>query len=303
MTTDQCGLPGVTSLTTTIAEVADDAVSRRFSERTAVDKALEVLAAFPTGGEPIGVSELARSLGLSKSTVFRLVSALERHGLVERDNGAYRLGRRLHDLGARVVERSPGLLHDVLWPVMGRLRGRTGSTVHLGVLYDDEVVLIGRLPGQHPAPATLAVGSRFPAHCSALGRAVLAHLPDRADEVVRAGLRPRTATTVTGAPAFLERLATVRTDGVAVVSDEARAGLTCVATALLDRAGRPIAALSLGTATAGGHDARLLAHELRLARSEASALVRRWVTEGRRDDPVAEAAPPGRSARQVDLVG
>jgi DNA-binding transcriptional ArsR family regulator len=129
-------------------------------ERTAVDKALEVLAAFPPGQVPVGVSELARDLALTKSTVFRLLSALERNGLVERVEGRYRLGAGLHDLGARVYEPVPGALHAVLVPLMAVLYERTRENVNLGVLREGEVVLLGRLHGPRPVPRALPIGTR-----------------------------------------------------------------------------------------------------------------------------------------------
>ena len=146
--------------------------------RTAVDKAFEILAALPAGGQFVGVSELARSMQLSKSTVFRLLTTMERNGFVEREGGRYRLGRRLHDIGAQVYEPRPGRLHELLSPIMAALYERSRETVHLGVLRDNEVVLLGRLHGRRTTPHALRLGARFPAHCSAMGKAILAHDPD-----------------------------------------------------------------------------------------------------------------------------
>lgn len=222
-----------------------DGESTQGAARTAVDKALEVLSAFPAGDEEVGVSELARRLGLTKSTVFRLLAALERSGLVERVGPRYRLGTRLFDLGARVFEPVPGELHSALAPIMARLYEASHLSVNLGVARVCEVVLLGRLDGQHPVPRVLPVGTRFPAHASALGKAILAHDPDRADDVVNAGLRPRTADTIISAQRLRHELAGIRRTGVAFSVREARSDLSCVATALLDEVGRPLAALSL----------------------------------------------------------
>ena len=85
----------------------DPTTSAVDGSRTAVDKAFELLAAFPGGGTTVGVSELARTKAQSKSTVFRLLTAMERNGFVERHDGRYRLGRRLYDIGAQVYEPRP----------------------------------------------------------------------------------------------------------------------------------------------------------------------------------------------------
>ncbi|WP_214369691.1 IclR family transcriptional regulator [Pseudonocardia sp. H11422] len=243
--------------------------------RTAVDKALEVLAAFPPGHTSVGVSELARDLGLTKSTVFRLVAALERNGFVERQGNRYRLGRRLHDLGGQVYEPLPGSLHEVLAPFMAYLYELTRETVHLGVLYDNEVALLGRLHGQRPAPRTLRIGSRFPAHCSALGKAILAHDPTAAEFVLASGLRPRTRDSIVSDRRFRGELEATRERGVAFCVGESRPQLVCVATALLDDVGRPIAALSIG-GVAGRFDTRQSAELLRRVAADATRALHRF---------------------------
>lgn len=212
---------------------------------TTVDKALELLAGFPAGGRTAGVTELARQSGLTKSTVFRLLAAMERSGFVERDRGRYRLGRRLYDLGAQVYEPRPGRLYELLLPFMTDLYGVTRQTVHLGVLVDTEVALLGRLHGAHPVPRLLCIGSRFPAHCSALGKAMLAHSPEVADRVLDRGLAARTPQTITEVAEFRAELRQARERGVAISRGEARPGLSCVAVALLDEVRRPVAALSI----------------------------------------------------------
>jgi IclR family transcriptional regulator, KDG regulon repressor len=241
--------------------------------RSAVDKALEVLAAFPPGHTAIGISELARELGLTKSTAFRLVATLERHGFVERAGGRYRLGTRLHELGSRVYESAPGALSGALMPFMTQLYEECRETVNLGVLRDGEVVLLGRVHGRRPVPRIFPPGSRFPAYTSALGKAMLAHAPSLTELVVARGLRPRTRDTIVCATHFRGTLAGIRESGIATNSREARPELSCVATALLDGAGRPIAALSVGGQT-GRIDLRHSAELLRKITAEATAAAR-----------------------------
>ena len=240
--------------------------------RTAVDKAFDLLAAFPGAGETVGITELAREHALSKSTVFRLLSTMERNGFVERYAGRYRLGRRLHDLGARVYEARPGVLQDVLAPFMFTLLDTTRHTVNVGVLHGDNVVLMDRLHGHRSALHLVRVGSRFPAHTSSMGKALLAHSPDAAEALLNDGLTPLTAHTIVNADAFRVDLQRTRQSGIAASRQEARANLNCIAIALLDEVGRPMAALGLSGISVT-FDARTQA-ELRVVAADAERALR-----------------------------
>jgi DNA-binding IclR family transcriptional regulator len=241
--------------------------------RTAVDKAFDVLAAFPGGGATIGVSELARNLALSKSTVFRLLTIMERNGFVEHHGSRYRLGRRLYDLGAHVYEPQPGSLHELLSPCMAYLYEQSHETVHLGILLDAEVALLGRIHRQRATSRTARIGSRFPAHCTALGKAMLAHDPDTAEALIAHGLRPRTPHSIVDGDTLRAELQRTRGRGVAVSRDEARARLSCVAVPLLDETGRPVAALSIG-GTTNAFDSHRHAALLRSVAAEAQRMAR-----------------------------
>ncbi len=255
----------------------------REGARTAVDKAFEILAALPPGGQFVGVSELARSMRLSKSTVFRLLTTMERNGFVERDEGRYRLGRRLHDIGAQVYEPRPGRLHELLSPIMAALYERSRETVHLGVMRDSDVVLLGRLHGRRTTPHALRLGSRFPAHCSAMGKALLAYDPDAAEALLGRGLAARTPRSITAPHNFRAELRRARDTGIAASDQEARPNLSCVAVALRDTARRPIAALAI-SGPSQGFDAARNAMLLRVVSVEAEQLLRRAHVFERRDD-------------------
>jgi DNA-binding IclR family transcriptional regulator len=247
-----------------------------------VDKAFEILTALPAGGQFVGVSELARSMRLSKSTVFRLLTTMERNGFVEREDGRYRLGRRLHDIGAQVYEPQPGNLHELLSPIMAVLYERSRETVHLGVLRDSEVVLLGRLHGRRTTPHALRLGSRFPAHCSAMGKALLAHDPDAVDSLLDRGLVARTPRSIVAPRRFRAELHHARQTGIASSDQEARPNLSCVAIALRDTARRPVAALSI-SGPSQGFVARHNAALLRGVSAEAEQLLRHARVSERRD--------------------
>ena len=219
--------------------------------RTAVDKAFELLAALPAGGTTAGITELSRGLALPKSTVYRLLQALERHGVVDRVENRYRLGCRLHELGTHVYEANPGTVHEAVTPAMIHLQQKCRETVHLGVLCDGEVILLGRLHGLRSTPSGVLIGSRFPAHTSALGKAMLAHSPNEAERLLSRPLTPRTPYTIANRSSFRRELEITRHRGIAISNQEARPNLSCVAVALLDDADRPVAALAISAPSIG----------------------------------------------------
>jgi IclR family KDG regulon transcriptional repressor len=227
----------------------DDAADR--AARTAVDKAFELLEALPVAGATAGITELSKRLALPKSTVYRLLQALERHGIVDRVENRYRLGCRLHDLGTHVYEAQPGAIHEAVIPAMIQLQQKCRETVHLGVLCDGEVILLGRLHGLRSTPAGVHIGSRFPAHSSALGKAMLAHSPIEAERLLTGPLTPRTPHTIANRASFRRELEITRHRGIAISNQEARPNLSCVAVALLDDADRPVAALAISAPSAG----------------------------------------------------
>lgn len=266
--------------------------------RTAVDKAFDLLVAFPGGGATVGVTELARDLALSKSTVFRLLTIMERNGFVEHQGNRYRLGRKLYDLGARVYEPQPGSLHELLAPCMAFLYEQSHETVQLGILLDGEVALLGRIHRQRSMTQTARIGSRFPAHCTALGKAMLAHHPDAAEALVARGLRARTPYTIVDEEAFRTELCRTNARGFAIGIQEARAQLSCVAVALLDEAGRPIAAVSIG-GTSNVFDTRRHAVLLRSIAAEAQRMARQSTRLGRSRQRLAEDTSTDASSLRV----
>jgi IclR family KDG regulon transcriptional repressor len=219
--------------------------------RTAVDKAFELVAALPVGGTTAGITELSRSLALPKSTVYRLLQALERHGIVDRVENRYRLGCRLHELGTSVYEAQPGTIHEAVAPAMIHLQQKCRETVHLGVLCDGEVILLGRLHGLRSTPSGVLIGSRFPAHSSALGKALLAHSPIEAERLLSAPLASRTPYTIAKGASFRRELEITRQRGIAISNQEARPNVSCIAAALLDDTDRPVAALAISAPSVG----------------------------------------------------
>lgn len=217
-------------------------------QQTAVDKALVLLKSLAEEDREIGVSELARRAGLTKSTAFRLLGILRRNDLVERVGSNYRLGTQLIDIGNRVCGPTPLLLQERLLPYLADLYELTHETVHLAVLRGTEIVYVNKIHGHRAARSPSRIGARLPAYCTGVGKALLAFDHDATEAAVAAGLSARTEYTLTDPGSFRADLGRIRQDGIAYDRQEAVLGLTCVAVPILGPAGRPVAALSVAGA-------------------------------------------------------
>jgi len=213
---------------------------------TSAGKALRLLTAFRQITPPVGVSELARISGLPKSTAFRFLADLEQVGFVERDGSDYRLGIPLFELGNRVPVCRPNGLRDTAMHELSQLHSRTGLSVHLGVLEGTDVVHVAKVNhSQQMLPGHLLPGSRRPAACSAVGKAILAFSSKQViRDVVEAGLERRTRYSITEVPRLLRELTKIRETGLAHEQEESVLGLIGVAAPImLD--GRPVGAVGV----------------------------------------------------------
>lgn len=247
-------------------------------ERAAVEKAVSLLASFGSQASTgIGVSELARRAELSKSTAFRLLGMLERHGVVEKVGQKYRLGQRLHELGRHVYVPDHDQIRDALIPFLTDLYEMTRETVHLAALHGTDVVYLSKLYGHRQVRSPSRIGGRAPAYCTAVGKVLLAYDHQALEQVLGGELRPLTPHTITDPDRLAAEIAKVRADGVAFDDEEATLGLSCVAVPVIGHGGRAVAALSVSAVT-GRLDTRAQAAALRRVSAAAAQqlmLVRR----------------------------
>jgi DNA-binding IclR family transcriptional regulator len=208
----------------------------------AIARAAVVLRALETAPEGIGLADLATAVELPKSTVHRLLAALSAEELVELGpDGTARLGSGLVRLGA-ATRRG---LRFRLAPVMLRLRRELDETVDLAVLEGDEVTFVEQFPAPHRLLAVSGVGTSFPAHCTANGKALLAALSDADVELLLpARLERFTDHTITSRSELLAELAEIRTRGVAFDTEEHTEGISAIGAAVSDPAG-PAGAISV----------------------------------------------------------
>ncbi len=203
---------------------------------------LEHLARQPAGQT---MAEIADALKLPRNSVFRITATLADCGYLQRDEETRRfaLGRKLLTLGyasvseANLVERCLDAMRD--------LRDATRETTLLGTLVDTEGVVLEQVPGLHPVKFMVDVGTRFPLHTGAPGKALLAALPpeERGKLMAQLALTRFNKRTLTTRKALAAELAQAARHGYAVDRGEQIDGIRCVSAAILDHRGHPLAAL------------------------------------------------------------
>lgn len=209
-----------------------------------VTTALDLLDCFALD-EELGVSDLARRLGVAKSTAHRILSTLCARGLTEQnpETGQYRLGLHLFELGQLSLTRSR-LRHTAL-PLLEELRQVSGWTVHLAIADGADVVYLARLETLRSMALMSQVSRRWPAHCTSSGKAIAAFDPAVEKARRAAGFPWWTRNTIRSEASFEQALAQTRARGVAISQGEVRLGLTSVAAPVRDSTGRARAAISL----------------------------------------------------------
>jgi DNA-binding IclR family transcriptional regulator len=201
----------------------------------------------------LGVSDIARRLGVAKSTAHRLLTSLRSRGLAERnpETGQYRLGVHLFELGQLAQERMR--LRQAAMPLLEELRQASGCTVQLAIPGGADVLYVERLETLRGMALMANSGRRLPAHATASGKAIAAYHPELAQRRRVAGFPALTNATIRSAADFDRALALVRRRGVATNLGEARPGICSVAAPVLDASGTAISAISL---LAPGEDVR-----------------------------------------------
>ena len=210
-----------------------------------VDRAIRVLTALQ-GARRMSLSELAARLELAPSTTHGIVRSLVEHGMVvqERGSSRYQLGPAVLRLGNVYLDTLELRSRAVPWAE--DLARRTGFAVRTGVLLIDDVVIIHHEPRPDGSRQMPEVGIVIPAHASALGKALLAFLPDDEKRVLSSDdLRSMTGETITAADLLGDQLDEIRTSGVAVEQDEAVLGESSLASPVFDSYGEAVGAIGV----------------------------------------------------------
>jgi IclR family acetate operon transcriptional repressor len=229
-------------------------ISRSETSVGTLARGLDILGLFAREGPELTQTEISDALGLPLPTVHRLTAVLAERGYLERDPRTRRFR-----LGLEVARFMPPLLSGMRLPEVARadvnrLADDTGETVNLAVLQEGEIVYLLSESGSRLLSTQTPIGLRLPAHCTALGKCLLAQLPE---ETARdaAGPEPyeqRTPATATTWEALRPALARIRRDGVAISWEEYEVGLASIAVPVpwLDGPGSAAVNVSLPTTRA-----------------------------------------------------
>ncbi len=209
-----------------------------------VATALDLLDCFITD-EELGVSEVARRLGVAKSTAHRLLTTLASRGIIEQSSstGRYRLGLHLFELGHLALTRVD--LRRESKTLLEELREVSGWTVHLSVRQGADTLFLERLPTLRGMQAMAEYRRRWPLHATSSGKAICAFDPEAALAREAAGFPAFTIHTINSQAKFRAALVEVRRRGYATSSDELMYGLASVAAPVLGPQGVARAAVSI----------------------------------------------------------
>ena len=228
-------------------DIDDDAEDRQRVGVQSLGRAFAILEEIARHREGVGLADLSKLVGLHNSTTFHLAKTMVSLGYIrrEKDSKRYRVGRPLFALAASALDEIE--MVNVATPALEDLSRETGESSHFAVRMGDAVVVIARTSGPGAFHLTDRVGVLRPAHCTALGKVILASLhQDQLERfLARVELKPSTAHTITESPVLLREIAEIRRSGIAYDDGEFNLEVRCVAVPVRDFTGQIIGALGI----------------------------------------------------------
>jgi len=214
---------------------------------SSVDRAFQILFLLAESPEELGVTEIGRRLGLSKSTVFRFLASMEKLGIVQKNShtSKYHLGLTLFELGNRVFIKKN--IIDRFHPYLEELAYQVREIVNLAGLFQNELIYLDKIEANRSLRIRTYVGFHIYPHCTALGKAILAHMngADVKRILKEEGLPARTEKTITDPEKLFQELEKIRQEGFALDDEEFEYGLRCLAVPVFDSQKRVVASISI----------------------------------------------------------
>jgi DNA-binding IclR family transcriptional regulator len=202
-----------------------------------IDRISLVLDAFEGPGQ-LTLAQIVRRTGLPRSSAHRMLERLVQLRFLRRSGRDYELGMRLVELGSLAVHQDR--MHRAAMPLLHELHRATGLVVHLAVLDGADVVYLEKVGNAMASAVPTRVGGRQPAHCTALGKAILAYHQDAEVDL----MSRKTKYSIANRAQLITELAKVRAHGVAIEREESVPGFGCVA-APIGHNGDAVAAVSV----------------------------------------------------------
>lgn len=214
----------------------------------ALIKGLRIIEAFTAERPRLSITDVADKLELERATARRYLLTLHEQGYASYDGKFFSLTPRVLRLGIGALAGLP--LAQIVQPWLDQLSDRIGQSTSVSILDETEIVYIARAAQRRVMSIGLMPGSRLPAHCTSMGRVLLAALPEAEMLAIveRSDLSPRTANSISNLSEVIARIAQARSEGYALVDQEVEVGLRSIAVPLYTVHGRIIAALNTGVA-------------------------------------------------------
>ncbi len=220
----------------------------RYSQ--SLERGLTILGCFTPERSVLGIADVAEELDMSRSTTHRYMTTLHALGLLEQGPARkYRLGLGVTSLGMSALNSTS--LREHVRPFVDELRRRTGYTIGVAVLDGSDVLFVERARSlrrhQRNFPIKLSAGSRVPAHCTAMGKILLANLPRpvRRELLTRIPLERSSTRTITSRQKLRSQLEQVAHEDFAINGEELRTGVLAIAVPVRDESDEVVAALGM----------------------------------------------------------
>ncbi|KQY43631.1 MULTISPECIES: IclR family transcriptional regulator domain-containing protein [Rhizobium/Agrobacterium group] len=213
-------------------------------------RGLKVIEAFGEARPKLTIAEAAKLTELDRATVRRCLLTLADLGYADYDGKFFALTPKVLRLGHAYLSATP--LPLVIQPYLDQLSEKAGQSASASVLDGTEIVYIARAAQKRVMSINLSPGSRLPAYCASMGRALLASLPEAEARSIldRSELKANTPVTKTAPDALMEELRLVRSQGYAVIDQELELGLCSIAVPVENDRGRVLAAINIGAPAA-----------------------------------------------------
>lgn len=232
---------------TPLPDIDDEAEEKTRGGVQSLGRAFSILEEVAREREGISLAELSKRVGLHNSTTFHLVKTIVSLGYIRQDKETkrYRVGRPLFALAASSLDEIE--MVSVAMPILEELSEQTGESSHFAVRMGDSIVVIARTSGPGAFQLTDRVGVVRPAHCTALGKVILASLrPDQLDRFLqRTELKPVTPKSITNAKQLVQEIEEIRDREIAFDDGEFNAEVRCVAVPVRDFTGHVIGAMGI----------------------------------------------------------
>lgn len=235
----------------TLASAAKEKLPREKSERGSEDnlkslvKLVRVLECFSFNDRTLSLADISQRTGFPRSTAHRLMASLREVGFLDQDRerDRYRLGLKLFELGS-IALSNLDLLREAR-PIVESLHRIGGQSVHLAVFDGVRAVVIHRVD-KNPEPPSGSLIENAPAHCTSVGKAILAHQSDEiVDRLIASGLQRFTETTITDGKALKKELLAIRSRGYSIDEGEHQPGVRCIGAPVRSENGHVFAGISL----------------------------------------------------------